>query len=37
MAFLHETTRSTDEAAEYERVISEIIAQCMPFAVADDR
>jgi hypothetical protein len=28
MGFLHETTRSKDNAAEYERVVNEIIAQC---------
>lgn len=29
MGFLHETTRSRDNAAEYERVVGEIIAQCI--------
>jgi hypothetical protein len=29
MGFLHETTRSRDNAAEYERVVGEIIAQCL--------
>lgn len=29
MGFLHETTRSRENAAEYERVVGEIIAQCL--------
>ena len=28
MGFLHETTKSKDDAAEYERLVSEIIANC---------
>ena len=29
MGFLHESTRTGDKAAEYERVVSEIISKCM--------
>ena len=30
MGFLHETTRSQSNAAEYEAVVNEIITQCTP-------
>jgi hypothetical protein len=29
MGFLHESTRSQDLASDYERVVNEIIAQCI--------